>query len=91
MLLAWGFVLLWLVSCERPTKWAARPTPTPAPPPGPKVRQAGALSTQWRGATIKTSWEIPANKAVMLYLRTQARYQVVSKMRRDGVPAPVIF
>lgn len=48
-------------------------------------------SKRWHDIKIRPSFEIPANKAVMLYLRTHARYEAVEKMRSNGVPAPVLF
>lgn len=47
--------------------------------------------TRWNQAKIGAVWEIATNKAVMLYLRTRERYEVVEKMRSNGVPAPVLF
>jgi hypothetical protein len=46
---------------------------------------------RWRAAKIKPAYQIAVDKAVMLYLRTQSRYETVQAMRSNGVPAPIIF
>lgn len=61
-----------------------KPTATP-------VVAAGIQATRWHKAKLKPSWEISLNKAVMLYLQTQERYEKVARLRHDGVPGPVIF
>ena len=46
---------------------------------------------RWNSATLRPQDTIRLDKAVALYRRTASRYEAVQRMRRDGVPAPVIF
>jgi lysozyme family protein len=100
----WVLLLVVILSgCDQRTAYKGNPTPPPPPPVRhsqaghePKSGQVGHISgetqsARWRTAKLKTSQEIALNKAVMLYLRLEYRYQTVAKVRRDGVPAPVIF
>jgi lysozyme family protein len=83
-------LLVWLLAgCDQqPTAYkTGKPPPTPSAP----ISGGGSQVQRWKNAKIKVSSEIAVNKAVMLYLRTKDRYETVEKMRRDGVPAPVIF
>lgn len=73
------------------------PSPTPVPPlmsgiaPSNEGKKLDIQTARWRAAKLKPSWEISLNKSVMLYLRTKDRYEVVQRLRPNGVPAPVIF
>jgi lysozyme family protein len=46
---------------------------------------------RWWEGKIRPVWEISANKAVMRFQTTRARYVVVQNLRSNGVPAAVIF
>lgn len=48
-------------------------------------------ATRWDTAKLRPEATLRLDKAVALYLRTEPRYRAVEKLRRDGVPAAVIF
>lgn len=74
-----------------PTSIPQEEIPTPTPTPTPTIIRVSRERGIWDKLVVKPSWEIPVRKAVMLYLRTKDRYEVVEHYRSNGVPAPVIF
>jgi lysozyme family protein len=48
-------------------------------------------AARWEAAKLRPEKSIALDKAVWLYQRTAARYEKVTAMRANGVPAPVLF
>lgn len=48
-------------------------------------------AARWQAAQLRPQDSIRLDKAVALYVRTAGRYEIVERMRANGVPAPVIF
>lgn len=77
-----------------PAMVLAKPTPTPRPTPIPRAvppRQKGPQVVRWEAAELRTLELMRLDKAVALYQRTQPRYETVTAMRNNGVPAVIIF
>ena len=76
--------ILALLGCSKPieeSKTAPQRVPTSYP----------AQESRWKAATINTVDVGRIDKAIAVFLRNQARYTSIEKMRTNGVPAPVIF
>ncbi len=47
--------------------------------------------SRWRAAQINPARSIALDKAVALYQRTRERYERITVLRSNGVPAPILF
>lgn len=60
----------------------------------PNVKPKNNLSFQerrWEEASIRPEHRLKLDKLVDRYIRTQKRYEIVQKMRKNGVPSYIIF
>lgn len=69
---------------------ALKPPPPPTPPPE-RSSPPTLHEKLWDSVAIDPAHTYRVDKAVALYLDTKPVYERIEKMRKGGVPAPVVF
>lgn len=66
-------------------------SPTPLPTPPKRHTPLTHHEKLWDSVKIRPDYTYRIDKAVALYLDNKDRYKAVEKMRKGGVPAPIVF